>query len=128
MELPQIRGIPHQGWKRQWLIDRQKGNNMTFDLFCSWADLCASKHGTIEANSYDELFEEMRKFFGKACGFTGVERFELSNPYLEEGKEDEDEIIYEWDWENLRRNQNLADVWNDVKWEIKNEFGSGSFQ
>ena len=36
---------------------------MTFDLFCSWADHCASEHGTIEANSYDELFEEMKKFF-----------------------------------------------------------------
>ena len=53
---------------------------MTFDLFCSWADHCASEHGTIEANSYDELFEEMRKFFASACGFTGVEAFEISRP------------------------------------------------
>ena len=53
---------------------------MTFDLFCSWADRCAYKSGTIEANSHDELFGEMRKFFGEVCGFTGVEAFERSLP------------------------------------------------
>lgn len=101
---------------------------MTFDLFCSWADHCASHHGTIEANSYDELFEEMKKFFEEACGFTGVEAFEISNPYLEEGEEDDGEDeLYEWNWENLRRNQNFADVWNKVKKEIKEEFGKDYF-
>lgn len=102
---------------------------MTFDLFCSWADHCASQHGTIEANSYNELFEEMEKFFGEACGFTGVEAFNLSRPYLEDLEEDdgEESDMYEWDWENLRRNQNLADVWNKVKKEIKEEFGKDYF-
>ena len=103
---------------------------MTFDLFCSWADHCASQHGTIEANSYDELFEEMKKFFEHACGFTGVEAFEISNPYLEEGEEDDGEDegeLYEWDWNNLKRYQNLADVWNKVKKEIKEEWGKDYF-
>ena len=104
-------------------------NDMTFAIHCSWADYCASKSGTVEANSYDELFEEMRKFFGQACGFTGVEAFEISNPYLEEGEEDngEEDELYEWDWDNLRRNQNLADVWNKVKKEIKETFGKEYF-
>ena len=103
---------------------------MTFDIHCSWADHCASMSGTIEeANSYDELFEEMHKFFENACGFTGVEWFEISNPYLEEGEEDDGEEgeLYEWDWENLKRNQTLADVWNKVKREIKEEWGKDYF-
>lgn len=105
---------------------------MTFNLFCSWADHCASKNGTIEANSFEEMFEEMQKFFGQACGFTGVESFELSCPYIEDGedeKEDEewDDMLYEWDWGNLRRNQNLADVWDKVKREIKEEWGKDYF-
>jgi len=106
---------------------------MTFALFCSWADHCASKSGTIEANSYDELFDEMRKFFVQACGFTGgVESFELSRPYPEDGKEEKDDedwddMLYEWDWSDLRRNQNLADVWDKVKREIKKEWGKDYF-
>lgn len=105
---------------------------MTFAIHCSWADYCASKDGTIEANSYDELFDEMQKFFGQACGFTGVEAFEISNPYLEENEEDDEEEeeeneLYKWDWENLRRNQNLSDVWNKVKKEIKETFGKDYF-
>jgi bisphosphoglycerate-dependent phosphoglycerate mutase len=102
---------------------------MTFNLFCSWADYCASKEGTIEANSYNELFEEMQKFFEEACGFTGVESFEISSPYLEKGEEDNEEgdELYEWDCDNLKRNQNLADVWNKVKREIKEEFGKDYF-
>lgn len=103
---------------------------MTFDLFCSWADHCSQQHGTIEANSYDELFEEMRKFFAGACGFTGVEAFEISNPYLEEGEEDDGEDegeFYEWDWNNLKRYQNLSDVWDKVKREIKKEWGKDYF-
>ena len=35
--------------------------------------------------------------------------------------------MYEWDWGNLRRNQNLADVWNKVKREIKEEWGTDYF-
>lgn len=86
----------------------------------------------MEANSYDELFEEMRKFFEHACGFTGVEAFEISNPHLEEGEKDdeddeEEDELYEWDWGNLKRNQDLADVWNNVKKEIKKEFGKDYF-
>lgn len=105
---------------------------MTFAIHCSWADYCASNDGTIEANSYDELFDEMQKFFGQACGFTGVESFELSRPYLEDGEdekddEDWDDMLYEWDCENLRRNQNLSDVWGRVKREIKNEWGKDYF-
>jgi len=102
---------------------------MTFDLFCSWADHCASEHGTIEANSYDELFEEMKKFFDRACGFTGVEAFEISRPYLEDWEEDDGEEpdMYEWDWSNLKRYQNLSDVWNRVKREIKEEWGKDYF-
>ena len=49
-----------------------------------------------------------------------MEAFEISNPYLEEDEEDDGEEegeLYEWDWENLKRNQNLADVWNKVKKE-----------
>lgn len=103
---------------------------MTFDIHCYWADSCASQHWTIEANSYDELFEEMKKFFEHACGFTGVEAFEISNPYLEEGEKDDedwDDMLYEWDWKNLRRNQNLEDVWGKVKREIKKEWGKDYF-
>lgn len=103
---------------------------MTFDLFCSWADHCAQHSGTIEANSYDELFEEMKKFFDNACGFTGVEAFEISNPYLEEDEEDDGEDegeFYEWDWNYLKRYQNLSDVWDKVKREIKNEWGKDYF-
>ena len=102
---------------------------MTFAIQCSWVDYCASMDGTLEANSYDELFEEMQKFFEEACGFTGVESFELSRPYLEDWEEDDGEEpdMYECDWDNLRRNQNLADVWNKVKKEIKEEFGKDYF-
>ena len=41
---------------------------MTF----SWVDHCSQQHGTIEANSYDELLEKIKKFFGQACGFTAM--------------------------------------------------------
>ena len=105
---------------------------MTFAIHCSWADYCASQDGTIEANSYDELFEEMEKFFEHACGFTGVEAFEISNPYLEDWEDDDDDDgeepdMYEWDWDNLKRYQNLTDVWNRVKKEIKETFGKDYF-
>ena len=98
---------------------------MTFAIHCNWADYCAYKDGTLEANSYDELFEKMKKFFEEACGFTSVEAFEISNPDVDE--DDEDYVLYDWDWDNLRRNQDLADVWNKVKKEIKKTLGKDYF-
>lgn len=99
---------------------------LTFEIHCSWADCCASQDGTVEADSYDELFEEMEEFFGEACGFTAVETFRISSPYAEEGGEGELRE-YEWDWDNLKRNKTLADVWDKVKREIKEEFGKEYF-
>ena len=104
---------------------------MTFDIFCSWADHCAQQSGTIEeANSYDELFEEMERFFERACGFYGVESFEISRPYLEDWEDedsDDDPDSFEWDNSDLKRSQNLPDVWNRVKREIKEEWGKDYF-
>ena len=101
---------------------------MTFNIHCSWADYCASVDDTIEATSYDELFQKMEDFFGEACGMTAVGSFDI---YAEHRVEDGDDVLspgtYCWDNENLKRSQDLSDVWNKVKKDIKEKWGEEYF-
>ena len=83
---------------------------------------------TIEATSYEEMFQKMEDSFGEACGVTAVESFDI---YAEHYVEDGDNVfppgVYRWDNENLRRSQDLSDVWNKVEKDIKKEWGEGYF-
>ena len=93
---------------------------MKFKVYCYWADGCANARDDIKASTTDELLKKIEEAFRKACGaIGGVESFSVV--CLDKGEMDDD---YEYDWNNrnLRRSEDLADVWGEVRLEIKDFF------
>lgn len=94
-----------------------KGRTMKFKVYCYWADRCASAMDDIKASTTDELLKGIEEAFRKACGdISGVESFSVV--CCDRDIRDDD---YEYDWDNrdLRRSEDLADVWDEVSLEIK---------
>lgn len=74
----------------------------------------------IKASTTDELLKGIEETFRKACGaIGGVESFSVV--CLDRDIRDDD-YEYDWDNDNLRRNEDLADVWGEVRLEIKDFF------
>ena len=90
---------------------------MKFNVNCSWANHCANEEGEIEADNYESLFEKLKEFFDEACGFSGVESFDVYPV------EDSVQSEYYWSNEDLPRSKNLSNVWRSVQNEIKEEIG-----
>jgi hypothetical protein len=86
-------------------------------VYCHWADGCASARDDIKASTTDELLKGIEETFRNACGdISGVESFSVVCP-----EKDRMDDYYEYDWDNrdLRRSEDLADVWDEVSLEIK---------
>lgn len=93
---------------------------MRFKVYCYWADWCASDCANITASTSDELIKKIEETFRKACSHIGrVERFTI---VCLDNDEMDDDYEYDWDNENLRRSEDLADVWGEVRLEIKEFF------
>jgi hypothetical protein len=93
---------------------------MKFRVYCHWADGCAGERADINASTTDELLKMIEETFRKACGaIGGVESFSVV--CCDRDIRDDD---YEYDWnnDNLRRSEDLADVWGEVRLEIKEFF------
>ena len=93
---------------------------MKFIVYCHWADGCAGERADIKASTTDELLKKIEETFKKACGaIGGVESFSVV--CCDRDIRDDD---YEYDWNNrnLRRSEDLADVWGEVRLEIKDFF------
>ena len=93
---------------------------MKFKVYCYWADGCASDLVDVVASTTDELLKKIEEAFRKACGaIGGVESFSVVCP---EKDEMDDDYEYDWNNRNLRRCEDLADVWGEVRLEIKEFF------
>ena len=93
---------------------------MKFRVYCHWADGCAGSRDDINASTTDELLKRIEGTFKQACGaIGGVESFSVVCPDKDIMDDD-----YEYDWNNrdLRRSEDLADVWDEVSLEIKDFF------
>lgn len=74
-----------------------------------------SRH--LQLTSFSRGIEES---FKKACGHIGgIERFTVVRPDKDVM---DDDYEYDWDNDNLRRSEDLADVWSEVSLEIKDFF------
>lgn len=93
---------------------------MKLIVYCHWADGCASARDDIKASTTDELLKGIEEAFKKACGdICGVESFSVVCPDKDVM---DDDYEYDWNNRNLRRNEDLADVWGEVRLEIKDFF------
>lgn len=93
---------------------------MKFKVYCYWADGGASDRVDVVASTPDELIKKIEETFRKACGaIGGVESFSVVCP---EKDELDDDYEYDWNNRNLRRCEDLADVWGEVRLEIKEFF------
>ena len=93
---------------------------MKFRVCCHWAAGCALDSAEIEASTTDELLKRIEETFRKACGaIGGVESFSV---VCLDKDEMDDDYEYDWDNRNLRRSEDLADVWGEVRLEIKDFF------
>ena len=89
---------------------------MKFLVSVGWAGGCANCNGEIEAESLDVLCERLDDFLNEACGLAGVESFTVE-------ADGDDGGPFEWSDEDLKRSQNLSNVWKNVKAEIRYYFG-----
>lgn len=93
---------------------------MKFKVYFYWADGCASDRVDVVASTPDELIKKIEEAFRKACGaISGVESFSVVCPDKDEM---DDDYEYDWNNRNLRRSEDLADVWGEVRLEIKEFF------
>ena len=93
---------------------------MKFRVYCYWADSCASYYADVVASTPDELIKKIEETFRKACGaIGGVESFSV---VCCDRDIRDDDYEYDWDNDNLRRSEDLADVWGEVRLEIKEFF------
>ena len=93
---------------------------MRFRVYCYWADWCASECANIKASTPDELLNGIEETFRKACGAIGrVERFTI---VCLDNDEMDDDYEYDWDNDNLKRSEDLTDVWGEVRLGIKDFF------
>ena len=93
---------------------------MKFKVYSYWADRCASAMDDIKASTTDELLKKIEESFRKACGaIGGVESFSVVCPDRDIR---DDDYEYDWNNNNLRRSEDLADVWGEVRLEIKEFF------
>ena len=93
---------------------------MKFKVYSYWADRCASAMDDIKASTTDELIKKIEESFRKACGaIGGVESFSVVCPDRDIM---DDDYEYDWNNDNLRRSEDLADVWGEVRLEIKEFF------
>ena len=74
----------------------------------------------IKASTIDGLLKGIEETFRKACGdIGGVESFSV---VCCDRDIKDDDYEYDWDNRNLRRSEDLADVWDEVSLEIKDFF------
>lgn len=93
---------------------------MRFRVYCHWADGCATSWNDFMASTTYELLKGIEESFKKACGHIGgIERFTVVRPDKDVM---DDDYEYDWDNDNLRRSEDLADVWSEVSLEIKDFF------
>lgn len=90
---------------------------MKFRVYSFWADRCASCYDDVVASTPDELIKKIEESFRTACGaIGGVESFSVVCPDKDVM---DDDYEYDWDNDDLRRSEDLADVWDEVSLEIK---------
>ena len=101
-----------------------------FEITCNWCRGEAGSHWIVEVSSADALITALEAFFEDACGdVSGVESFSITHcdeNFGQERADDEeledweDEQFYNWHSEcdyywsdnNLKRSDDLSDVWS----------------